>query len=302
VLAFGSERVLGGSDWTNTARVFDAVKLEVHHGGNRVDIFSSSVVNPDREGWDHHAQGDNLHGGYASIATLVPKAKFEPYVLWRFSPRFNGDSVTGHYRSVTVGARLAGTLRSDWAYELEILGQGGRISGQQLAAWGAEAQVRRQFPRAVWKPSLLAEYNFASGDRQRHDGPVNTLDQLYPTNHSIYGVVDAFGRRNMKNLRFGVWGQPRTWLTLKLEGHDFWLASRNDALYAATGAVSVAAVPGGALSRHVGKELDMLADVKLSRHYSLGAQFGHLFAGQFLRLHSPGSGRTFYAMWVDFRL
>jgi hypothetical protein len=210
--------------------------------------------------------------------------------------------VTGHYRSITGGTRVAGTIRDTWAYELEALVQSGRISGQALHAWGTEVQVRRLFPKAPWKPSVLAEYNFASGDKRRGDGPVNTLDQLYPTNHSIYGIVDGIGRRNMKDVRIGVWGQPRSWLMLKLEGHDFWLASRNDALYAASGAVSVAAVPGGALSRHVGKELDALADVKISRHYSIGGQFGHLFAGEFLRLYSPGSGRTFYATWVDFRL
>ncbi len=301
-IAFGSERVIGASDWTNPARVFDAVRLGIHHHNDRLDLFSSSVVNSNHDAWDHHTQGDVLHGAYASLGSLIPNAKIEPYVLLRFSPRLAVAGASGHYNSVTYGMRAAGTIRKEWTYELEALGQGGSIGGQQVRAWGGEAQVRRLFPERLWKPSLIAEYNFASGDKQRGDGKVNTLDQLYPTNHSIYGIADIIGRRNMRNLRVGVWAQPEKWLTVKVEGHDLRLASKNDALYAASGVVSVAAVPGGASSAQVGEELDLVGEVRVSRHYSIGAQTGHLFAGQFLQQNSPGSGRTFYATFIDFRL
>src|SRR3989442_10976728 len=36
VLAFGDERVIGPSDYTNTARTFDAVRLDLHHDRNKI--------------------------------------------------------------------------------------------------------------------------------------------------------------------------------------------------------------------------------------------------------------------------
>lgn len=40
-MAFGSERVIGAGEWGNVPRVFDAVRLGLHHGYDRIDVFSS---------------------------------------------------------------------------------------------------------------------------------------------------------------------------------------------------------------------------------------------------------------------
>jgi len=303
VLAFGSERMIGGSDWTNIARVFDAARLGIHHGVNRVDIFSSSVVNVNKTAWDHHQDGNNMHGIYASIGSLIPGSKMEPYLIMRTSPSFAaGPGVAGAYHSFTYGWRAAGTAKKVWFYEADILGQHGKVSSTRLSAWGAELQARRQFTSVKWQPSLMGEFNFASGDKRPGDSVVNTLDQLYPTNHSIYGIADQVGRRNNKNVRAGFWLQPRKWLTVKAEGEDFWLASRYDALYLAGGGVGVAAVPGGAASTHIGREADGVADIRLSRYYTIGAQVGHLFPGEFIQRYANNTSRTFYAVYLDLRI
>ncbi|MBL8176607.1 MAG: alginate export family protein, partial [Bryobacterales bacterium] len=51
-MAFGSERVIGAGEWGNTARVFDAGRLALHRGKDRVDVFASSVVVADVDHWD----------------------------------------------------------------------------------------------------------------------------------------------------------------------------------------------------------------------------------------------------------
>ena len=164
------------------------------------------------------------------------------------------------------------------------------------------AQVQRHFTDFRWAPSLIGEYNFASGDRRQGDNVVNTYDQLYPTNHSIYGITDQVGRRNTKNFRAGVWMRPKKKMVVKTEASSYWLASRYDALYNAGGGVSVAAVPGGASATHIGNELDLAVEFAPSRYYTVGGQYGHLFAGSFLDRYSPGSGRDFYAFYLDFRM
>lgn len=275
LLSFGSERVIGAADWGNTARAFDAVRLGIHHHNDRVDIFSSSVVVNSTDTWDHHRQGNNLHGIYGSFGSWLAGAKVEPYLLLR----------SGLSRGWTYGLRTAGTAGSNWSYELESLGQRGRD-------WAATAQIKRHFRQRLWQPTLLGEGNYASAN----------LDQLYPTNHGIYGIADQIGRRNTKNLRGGIWVQPAKWLILKGEGHAFWLADARAGLYAFNGVLTVPPVPGGARHTDVGPELDLLTDVRLSRHTNLGAQFGHLFPGRFLQEHADGRGRTFCAVFVDLHL
>lgn len=294
-IAFGSERVVGAAEWGNTARVFDAVDLRLQRGADVLDIFSASVVAGDMDSWDHHQQGNNLHGFYASLGSLFPSARVEPYLLGRTLGRHRGHSFT-------PGLRVAGDAGAYWSYEAEGLVQDGQLGQSPLHAWAATVQVQRKIGHLPWKPSVLGEYNYASGDRRPNDGVVNTFDQLYPTNHGIYGVTDQIGRRNTSNVRSALILRRNKWLTVRGEHHSFWLASRYDALYSASGAASVAAVPGGAAYTHVGREVDIVADMKLSRYYDIGAQAGHLFPGAFLQTYSRGAGRTFYVVFLDVHL
>ena len=302
-LAYGSERVIGGAEWANTARVFDAAKLSVHHAGVRVDVFSSAVVTNEPESPDHRQKGHTLNGAYGSISGWIPGATIEPYVLVRRLPTATGEQgERGSARSDTFGTRLAGRIGPSWAYEAELLAQRGRVARSQLRASAWMAQVQRLFPSVSWKPSLLAEANYASGDDAPTDGLVKTFDQLYPTNHSIYGVADRVGRRNTQNGRLGLHLRPRPGLTFKVEGNAFWLASRHDGLYAAGGGLAVRPVPGGAASTFVGHEVDFIVDYRLSRHYDLGAQFGHLFPGGFVRTYDTTRRHDFYCVFVDLHL
>lgn len=294
-LAYGSERVIGAGEWGNTARVFDAAKLSLHRKAMRVDLFSASVVENDVDHWDHHVQGNNLHGAYASLGGMVPDAVLEPYLLYRTNP-------LTHASSWTSGLRTAGTAGPAWSYELEAIRQMGSVSGKNLRAWAATAQLQRHFQQARLQPTLLGEYNFASGDRNPGDSAISTYDQLYPTNHGIYGFTDQIGRRNTRNYRAGLWIHPRKAVLVRTEFNGFWLASRYDALYSAGGAVSVPAVAGGAVATHVGNECDFGVEFPVNRYYSLGGQYGHLFPGSFLKHYSPGAGRDFYAFYLDFRL
>ena len=61
----------------------DAIRGTARYKGYRLDIFASSIVNPVTGTWDHHLQGNNLHGAYGGIDKLGPRLIVEPYVLWR---------------------------------------------------------------------------------------------------------------------------------------------------------------------------------------------------------------------------
>lgn len=82
-LMYGDQRLIGISNWTNTERNFDAIRGTARYKGYRLDVFASSIVNPVTGAFDHHLQGNNLHGAYGGIDKLGPRMIIEPYVLWR---------------------------------------------------------------------------------------------------------------------------------------------------------------------------------------------------------------------------
>jgi hypothetical protein len=72
---------------------------------------------------------------------------------------------------------------------------------------------------------------------------------------------------------------------------SFWIASERDALYSGSGK-ALARSPAGDAGRHVGEEADVFGTYKY-RHLTIGAGYGHLFAGEFIRKTTPGFGPTY---------
>ena len=148
VLAFGNERVIGPSDWTNTSRSFDAVRLDLHQTGYEVSLFASSVVIEVDGAMDHHLQGNNLYGVYGSFKNAIPKATLEPYVLWRLAPANAGLPETanrGHLNETTIGLRLAGALPAAFDYEIEMDKQTGSLGANSIRTWAGYWTLGRTF-------------------------------------------------------------------------------------------------------------------------------------------------------------
>jgi hypothetical protein len=112
--------------------------------------------------------------------------------------------------------------------------------------------------------------------------------------------ADQFGWRNIEDLRGGLneklgakWG-----LTQMID--DLWLTTKNDAVYNNAGAIAVAAHPG-ATSRHLGAELDLIAEYKQDRHITYGFGFAHIFTGKFLNEATTGKDYNYpfaYATYI----
>ena len=59
-----------------------------------------------------------------------------------------------------------------------------------------------------------------------------------------------------------------------------------DNFYNSSGAIEVPAHPGA--SRHIGNELDLVAEYELNKGLTFGFGYARLFAGQFLKTTTPG--------------
>ncbi|MDB6043136.1 MAG: hypothetical protein JWM63_1687 [Gammaproteobacteria bacterium] len=289
VLLFGDERVIGPSNWLNVGRTFNVARVDLHRSNYKVSMFATSVVPGDNNDLHNALPGNNLYGVYGSLANIVPKATFEPYVLWRLAPSSSVLSETlarGHLSEVTLGLHWNGTLPADLDYDSEFDWQTGSLGSSTINAWAGYAGVGRTFPKAAAKPRVLIEGNYASGTKNPAGHQWNTFDQLYPSNHDKYGFADQVGRRNLVQFRVSVEEQPNARWKLKQAFEGYWLATSHDNLYGSSGAIAVPAHPGA--SPHIGNELDLVAEYQWGLGLNFGFGYARLFAGNFLKTATPG--------------
>jgi hypothetical protein len=291
-LNFGEQRLIGSADWNNTARSFDAVRATLRPmTGVRVDAFASSVVAQQDGVFDHHKQGDNLHGLYGGLEKLIPNATIEPYTFWRVTN-------TAHLNEYTTGVRWVGKLPLGFDYGTEMDLQRGDAGTTHISAWAGHWIAGYTVARLKYKPRFLVEYNYASGDENAKDTTRGTFDQLYPTGHNKYGLLDQVGWKNIKDLRAGVEMKPAKRWTASAIFHDWYLADPHDAMYNAASGV-VARNAAGVLATHIGEELDAQAGVTLNPAMQIAFGFGHLFPGEFLKKSTPGKSYNFpYLMFT----
>ena len=302
VLLFGDERVIGPSEWLNVGRTFNVARVDLHHPGYDVSVFASSVVPGSNNDLHNAIPGNNLYGIYGSFKNIVPRATFEPYVLWRLAPGNFGLPETvgrGHLNEVTIGLHVKGLLPAEEVdYDAEFDGQKGSLGASSIGAWAGYVGVGKTFPRIAAVPRIYIEGNYASGTKNQAGRDWNTFDQLYPSNHDKYGFTDQVGRRNLVQFRVGIEENVTKKWILKQAFEGFWLATSHDNFYASSGAIAVAAHPG--FSRHIGNELDLVAEYQFNKGLSFGFGYARLFAGQFLKTTTPGSDYSYPYAYVEY--
>ena len=302
-MSLGNERLLGSRNWSNTSPTHDVVKLGLHKGENRVDVFASSNVIINDGAFDKHVDGNNYHGVYGSLGSLVRNTKIEPYFTQRTLTRVAGENgIVGDADIYTAGARAQGMTPSGWDFEIDYARQFGSFAGDDVRAWVTTLVTGYTFQQSGWKPRIHGEFNYASGDQEVGDGVRGTYDTYFHSFHKHYGIADLLGRRNTRNFKSGFHFKPNSKTIVRLDHLLIWLASRNDAYYRHSGSVLVPRVANGASSSYVGNEFDAQMVYTLSPEYRLGGGFARLFPGAFLAETTPATDSSFGYVFVELTL
>jgi hypothetical protein len=277
------------------------VRVDLHHPGYEVSVFASSVVPGENSDLHNALPGNNMYGVYGSFQNIVPKADFEPYVLWRVAPSNAELPETlnrGHLNEVTIGLHWKGDLPADFNYDTEFDGQTGSLGASSISAWAGYASVGKTFRKVAAAPHIFLEGNYASGTKNPKGHEWNTFDELYPSNHDKLGFADLVGRRNLVHFRTGVEEEPTKKWKLKQQFEGYWLATSNDNYYASSGAIAVAAHPGA--SRHIGDEFDAVAEYEVNKGLNFGFGYARMFAGQFLESTTRGQDYSYPYAYFEY--
>jgi hypothetical protein len=176
-------------------------------------------------------------------------------------------------------------------YQAEFAKQWGAIGTQPHSAAAGYGILGYTLSKCFWTPRVSTEWSHASGDPNPGPGTHRTFDQLFPTNHGLYGLTDPVGWQNMNMARLGMDAKPRKRLQVNLDYRWFWLDSAKDALYNSL-AGAVKPRPGNT-ARSIGREIDGSAAWAVSSQWRIGGGIGHMAAGRFLKENAKGSSQTF---------
>jgi len=300
-LSYGDQRFVGKGDWNNTGRSFDAIKLRLENSFGWVDAFTSRVVLPDDHNFNVSNDYDNFSGIYAASKQLMPWQETQAYFLARnygvqapdaLAPGSPGSPST--QRDIyTLGTLWKSNPDAfcGWDYSMELALQFGSVYNRtQDTRLDQQSYAVFLDGGYTWKnvagtPRLGLGYEHGSGDGDATDGEVETLENLFGTQHRPYGLMDLTGARNMHipKLTFSV--KPVKGLTLAADYLTFVLADTHDSFYPESG--SGRSGNGYGINpdhgSYVGSELDLYASYTVTPWSNLQVGYGHFFTGDYIK-------------------
>ncbi|RYD20037.1 MAG: hypothetical protein EOP88_16640 [Verrucomicrobiaceae bacterium] len=299
-LSYGDQRFIGKSDWSNTGRSFDAIKLRLENSFGWVDAFTSRVVLVDDGNFNVSNDYDYFSGLYAGSKQLMPWQDTQVYFLARNygsqGPNAIGPGNPGS-PSTQRDIYTLGTLWKSnpdafgcWDYSAEAAYQFGSVyNAAQDDRLDQQSYAIFLDGGYTWKdawstPRLGLGYEHGSGDGNATDGKVETFENLFGTQHRPYGLMDLVGARNMHIPKITFAMKPVKGLTLAADYLTFILADTDDLFYPESGSGrsgnGYGINPG--YGSYVGSEIDLYANYTVTKWANFQVGYGHFFTGDYI--------------------
>ena len=282
-LVYGNERLLGAFGWDNVGRSFDALKLAYAEPQWTTEFFFSRLN--DRRNAGRGDGSQDLMGLYTHIGKSGSRWGLEPYVLYlRDGLATRGEKAALRpepTRIATLGFRHFASFVGGFGYDVENAYQVGQ-NGPDTHRAVAVAAVGRYRHAGRWAPEIGLEYDFATGDRDSRDGRSEEFNNLFPTNHPLYGYADYLGWRNMQDFKPYFSFAPFSNVRTELSYHRFLLVESQGAWKNAGGKV-LGYDPTGRLGTDLGHEIDLTLTFPLYERVRILGGYSVFIPGRFAR-------------------
>jgi hypothetical protein len=182
-MAFDLQRFVSVRDGPNVRQAYDAAWLDWEQGPWRLITFWSQPVQYRSEHPFDDFSDQHLQFG----AFRVERQKVGPGDLSAYYSRFQLDRTSyldagGDERRDILDVRYAGA-RDGLDWDLEAMGQVGRIGGKDIRAWAVGVRAGYTSPDIRWTPRLGLQADAASGDHHRGDKTLGTFNPLFPNGY-----------------------------------------------------------------------------------------------------------------------
>jgi hypothetical protein len=299
-IAFGSQNLISTRDGRNIRRSVDGARLTWVKGDWTVDLLA---VRPTLENKDYFDNPPN-HGQSFWTAYAVHPFRFLPrgnidlyYMgLDNKSVAFDGKGA-GREQRETIGTRLWGST-DHWDYNDEVTFQWGWFRSGDIRAWAVSTEHGYRLEQAPLRPRFGLRAVAFSGDQNPSSRNVGTFNSMYEKG-PYFSYAELFARRNLVAL------QPSADLTLMktvsltFNPAFFWRESTSDGLYSVGNAVIVPSSKSNA--RFIATQASAQLQWRMTRNLTWFTEYGHFFAGDFLKQATPGKSINYWTGWLDIR-
>jgi Alginate export len=299
-IAFGKERFVGVSNWSNTRRTWDGFSGILDVGKSNLTFFWARPVRITKYHFNPPDSGTQFYGLDFNRKLPVPWGTLEMYWYGLNNRSATYDGTKGPENRHTFGARNVNQIgKSGFDYDLEGNLQVGSVGMHGIRAGSLVSQLGYTVRKTRSTPRFYLGYDYASGGHPS-TGNVDTFNVLFPTSHDTLGYADIVGRENMFDLNGGMGITPARKWNVRLDSYSYWRASTSDALYDKRGAIVRAATLGSA--RKTGAEADLTVRYQIDIHTVIQIGYSHFFPGAFVRQSGPHEPVDFLYTFIQFTL
>ena len=280
-LSYDNQRVIGGLDWANQGRSFDAALIKYKGAKSQLDLgfalnadseakvapatpYSTDIFKDLQYAW-YHTSVKNL--GVSVLVMNVGKEYLKTSTEVGLS-YFQTFGTYGKYAGAKLGV------------DYSLYGQTGKVGDNTVSAWEAALNVGYAFSP---KFKATAIYEFLSGkDQGSTSTMIKSFAPLFGTNHAFNGFMDYFYVGNHAN------SVGLNDISLKL---DFPINKVNVSVaphyFSAPNKIISAGVEQEA---YLGTEIDVTATYKLYKDIMLTAGYSQMFATDSMVALKGGTG------------
>ena len=299
-IAFGSQNLVSTRDGRNIRRSVDGARLSWVKGDWTVDLLA---VRPTLENADYFDNPPNHSQSFwAAYAVhpfrFLPRGNIDLYYMGldNKSVAFDGKG-TGREQRETVGTRLWGTTEH-WDYNDEFTFQWGWFRSGDIRAWAVSTEHGYRLQQAPLSPRFGLKAVASSGDQNPSSRNVGTFNSIYEKG-PYFSYAELFARRNVVALQPSADLKLTKTVSLTFNPAFFWRESTSDGLYSVGNTVIV---PGSkSNSRFIATQASAQLQWRMTRNFTWFTEYGHFFAGDFLKQSTPGKSINYWTGWLDIR-
>ena len=299
-MAFGSGNFVSVRDGRNIRRSFDGARLTWKKEDWTVDLFAARPILNNSGYFDNPP--DHTAGFWGAYAVhpfrFLPSGHIDLYYMGldnRNVP-FDGKG-RGREQRETTGTRFWGTT-SRWDYNDEFTFQWGWFGSGNIRAWAASTEHGYRIDHGPLSPRFALRAVAFSGDRNPSSQNLGTFNSIYEQG-PYFSDAELFARRNVVALQPSVDVKLSKSVSMKVNPAFFWRESTSDGLYSVGNSVIVSGLKSNA--RYIATQASTQLQWRMNRNLTWHTEYGHFFAGEFLKQSTPGKSINFWTGWVDVR-
>ncbi|MFL9829490.1 alginate export family protein [Flavobacterium sp. ST-87] len=277
MLSYDNQRIIGGLDWANQGRSFDAALIKYKGEKSLLDLgFALNADSEAKVAPSAPFTTDFKDMQYAWYHTSIKKLGVSLLALNLGREYQKSPSEIENSYSQTFGTYM-NYMGKKLAFDFSFYGQTGKIGANKVSAYEAAANLGYAFA-PKFKATL--GYEFLSGkDQTATSTMVKSFNPVFGTNHAFNGFMDYFYVGNHANsvglqdvsLKLDF---PIQKVNLSVAPHLFYTANE----LAATD------------DKYLGTEIDLTAVYKATKDITLVAGYSQMFASDAMVTLKGGTG------------